>query len=676
MNKCSDGHLSTLSEDPWLKPFLGKLLQRQALVLATEKRITGGATSLQDFASGHEHFGLHFRNAEWVFTEWAPNATSIHLLAETSGWAENDHLRLQKLDDNGNWQIRLPAAALQHGNLYRLRIGWNGGSGDRLPAYARRVVQDQHTKIFNAQVWRPPCPYEWKQPSPPRPAIPIIYETHVGMAQEREEIGTYAEFRRNVLPRIIDAGYNAIQLMALLEHPYYGSFGYHVSNFFAASSRFGAPEELKELIDAAHGGGLTVIMDMVHSHAVKNEVEGLSRFDGTTFQYFHEGERGYHPGWDSRCFDYGKPEVLHFLLSNCRYWLDEYHIDGFRFDGITSMLYRHHGLGHAFASYADYFDDSVDADAVVYLSLANKLIHAVNPQAITIAEDVSGMPGLASPVAEGGCGFDYRLAMGVPDSWFKLVNDVRDEDWNMDWLWHELINRRSDERTLSYPESHDQALVGGKTLIFEMIDSDMYNAMSAADGNLNVDRGVALHKMIRLATLATAGHGYLNFMGNEFGHPEWIDFPREGNNWSYRYARRQWSLRDQPELKYHFLADFDREMIRVVAGSGAAERSLPRALLIENALKLVFFERSDLFFLLNFHPSQSLADYAVEVPPGEYILLMDTDETRFGGHGRIAEGQRYKSEAKKDGACLRHFIKVYIPCRVGIVLARTLQKQP
>jgi 1,4-alpha-glucan branching enzyme len=635
-----------------------------------ERRLTQGKTSLADFASGHEYFGLHRRGRGWVFREWAPNARTISLVGTFSDWQERDRFALKLLDERGTWELRLPAGALRHGDLYKLRMRWDGGEGDRIPAYARRVVQDERTKIFSAQVWDPE-PHVWKNARfKRRHEFPLIYETHVGMAQEREGIGTYNEFREKILPRIADAGYNTIQLMAVMEHPYYGSFGYHVSSFFAASSRFGTPEELKALIDEAHGMGLGVIMDMVHSHAVKNEVEGLSRFDGTLHQYFHGGDRGNHLAWDSRCFDYAKPEIVHFLLSNCRFWLDEYRVDGFRFDGITSMLYLHHGLGPAFDSYDRYFDHTIDEEAVAYLTLANKVIHTVRPDAMTIAEDVSGMPGLAAPIEDGGCGFDYRLAMGIPDCWFKLVNDVSDENWELNWLWHELNNRRPDEKTISYVESHDQALVGGKTFIFELMDAEMYWSMRADDKNLAVDRGMALHKMARLVTLATAAHGYLNFMGNEFGHPEWVDFPREGNQWSYHYARRQWHLRDDPLLKYHLLADFDQAIMETVGRRCLPEAGPVRLLARRNDDKILVFERGGLFFFFNFHPTRSFSDYGVEVPPGEYELVMDTDEARFGGYERLARGQRYIPARVVENNVLRHMIRVYLPCRTALILRK------
>jgi 1,4-alpha-glucan branching enzyme len=662
---------SALKDDAYLAPYLPQIQARAERADMMEQRLTGGRMSLADFASGHEYFGLHRREDGWVLREWAPNATAVRMQGEFTNWQGAPEFELRRLPQNGAWELRLPADALRHGQLYRLNLDWPGGAGDRIPAWTRRAVQDAQTKIFNAQVWSPPAPYLWRHASPAgRIETPIIYESHVGMAQEHGGTGSYEEFRRNVLPRIVDAGYNTLQLMAIMEHPYYGSFGYHVSSFFAASSRFGTPEELKLLVDDAHGAGLAVIMDLVHSHAAMNEVEGLSRFDGTTCQFFHAGVRGYHAAWDSRCFDYGKPEVLHFLLSNCRFWLDEYRFDGYRFDGVTSMLYLDHGLGPGFTSYDRYFDASVDENAVAYLALANKVIHAVHPDAITIAEDVSGMPGLAAPARDGGCGFDLRLAMGVPDCWFKLVNDVRDEDWHLSYLWHELTNRRSDEQTVSYVECHDQAIVGGKTLIFSLIDAEMYTSMRVQDPSLRVDRGIALHKMARLITLMTADCGYLNFIGNEFGHPEWVDFPREGNSWSHHYARRQWSLRDDPSLKYHFLADFDRAMLALVHDAGFLRCHAPQLLHVHNDDKVLAFQRGAYVFVSNFHPSSSYTDYGIQVPPGTYELVMDTDEARFGGHNRIAPRQCFQTAAVRGQAAVAVQVLLYMPSRSALVLRK------
>ncbi len=657
----------TLKDDPYMAPYMESVKQRKEKIRKTEQKLTEGSMSIQDFASAHEYYGLHFRNGQWVFREWAPNATKIYMIGEFNNWECREKYKLNKLNSRGDWELVLEKEAIHDQDLFKLKMFWEGGEGERIPAYIRRVVQDQESKIFNGQVWT--SKYQWKNTQYNVDySFLKIYEAHIGMSSEEEKIASYDEFRQNVLPGIVDAGYNTIQLMGIQEHPYYGSFGYHVSSFFAPSSRFGTPSELKRLIDEAHSKGIAVIMDIVHSHAVKNVAEGLSKFDGTDYQYFHDGDKGQHLAWDSRIFDYGKTEVLHFLLSNCRYWLDEFKIDGFRFDGITSMLYTHRGIGYTFNSYADYFNDYVDEEAYAYLALANKVIHTVKPSAKTIAEDISGMPGLVTPANEGGCQFNFRQAMGVSDYWFKMLKDTRDEDWNLDRLWHELTNKRPEEQTISYVECHDQSLVGGKTLIFELADKEMYTHMHKSHKNITIDRAVALHKMARLMTFTTADSGYLNFMGNEFGHPEWIDFPREGNNWSYFYCRRQWSLRDNEELKYHALAEFDKDMLRL--DNKEFHNNYPKLLYVHNDDKIIGYSRGKYILLFNYHPEESVSDYPIPMDQhGKYNLLIDTDRKEYNGFARIKAEQQFITQ-EQDQNNKTPFIKVYLPCRSAMILVR------
>ncbi len=663
--------LNIIQKDPWLAPYRVAIEGRYQHALDKEKELTG-KKSLADFASGHLYFGLHKTVKGWVFREWAPNATAIYLIGDFNEWKEQNAYRLKKNRQGNCWEINLPKNAIKHGDLYKLKVYWDGGCGERIPAWANRVVQDEDTKIFSAQVWSPDKPYKFKKKVFIPNVTPLmIYECHIGMSQDAEKVGTYNEFRENILPRVIEDGYNCIQIMAIQEHPYYGSFGYHVSSFFAPSSRFGTPEELKLLIDTAHQNGIAVIMDIVHSHAVKNEVEGLSNFAGDPCQYFYQGDRREHPAWDSLCFDYGKNEVLHFLLSNCRYWLEEFHFDGFRFDGVTSMLYYSHGLGEAFCNYSDYYNGNQDDNAICYLTLANKLIHQVNSRAITIAEEVSGMPGLAASTADGGYGFDYRMAMNIPDYWIKVIKELRDEDWKPSSLFWEVTNRRKDEKTISYCESHDQALVGDKTIIFRLVDSDMYWHFKIGDENDRAHRGIALHKMIRLLTASTINGGYLNFMGNEFGHPEWIDFPREGNGWSHKYARRQWNLADNKELCYHYLGDFDKAMVALMTSVKNIQKTDVVEIWHNDGDQVLAFRRKDFIFVFNFSPTRSFTDYGFLVPRGKYQVVLNTDSKDFGGFG-IADDTvehftcadpLYKKEKKE-------WLKLYIPARSAVVLKR------
>ena len=669
--------LNILRNDPWLEPYAPAIEGRHEDVVRKLKQLTqhtGG--NLSEFANAYKYYGLHRTADGWIFREFAPNATSITLIGTMNDWQPDERYRLSRLD-GGTWELHLPADALRDGDLYKMLVEWDGGSGERIPAYATRVVQDETTKIFSAQVYAPEHPYEFKNKGFRPDTEPLlIYECHIGMAQQEEKVGSYEEFRTKTLPRIAKDGYNAIQIMAIQEHPYYGSFGYHVSSFYAASSRFGTPDDLKHLIDDAHVMGIAVIMDIVHSHAVKNEVEGLGRLDGSYDLYFYGDHRREHPAWDSLLFDYGKDSVLHFLLSNCKYWLEEFKFDGFRFDGVTSMLYYDHGLGKAFSGYGDYYDGNQDPNALTYLTLANILIHEVNPDAITIAEEMSGMPGLAVKFADGGIGFDYRMAMGVPDYWIKMIKEKRDEDWHPTSIFWELTNRRADEKTISYCESHDQALVGDKTIIFRLIDKEMYWHMMDGDMNYTVERGMALHKMIRLVTLATINGGYLNFMGNEFGHPEWIDFPREGNGWSYKYARRQWDLVDREDLKYKYLNRFDNAMVELVGNQYGFERLPVDKLWEKDDDQVLAFRRGDLIFVFNWSPNKSFADYGFLAPAGEYEVVLDSDSKEFGGFGIVDDTVNHFTQPDPlYTPAGKGWLKMYIPARTAQVL-RMKRAQP
>jgi 1,4-alpha-glucan branching enzyme len=664
--------IQLIQDDPWLSPYEAELTERQKLYQEARQGIEQEFGSLLDFARAHQYLGINYDAGKggWWYREWAPGAHALFLIGDFNNWDRTSHPLTR--NESGIWEIFLPDSrygdTFVPGSLVKVHVQGANGNLDRLPPYIFRTVQNSQTYDFIGQVWKFP-PFDWQDQDFHLGAIgePVIYECHVGMAQEKAGIGTFREFTENVLPRIQAGGYNTIQLMAVQEHPYYGSFGYHVSNFFAVSSRFGTPEDLKALVNRAHQLGIAVIMDLVHSHAVKNVAEGLVNFDGSGHQYFHSGPQGYHPAWDSRVFDYGKKEVRQFLLSNVRYWLEEFHFDGFRFDGITSMLYQHHGEGVAFDHYDRYFRQGVDKDAITYLQLATTLVQQVKPGALCIAEDMSGMPGLCRRIEDGGIGFDYRLGMGIPDYWIKILKHLRDEEWNIHEMWGVLVNRRYKEKTVAYAESHDQAMVGDKTLAFWLMDKEMYWHMHVDDPNLIIDRGIALHKMIRLITISLGGEAYLNFIGNEFGHPEWIDFPRLGNNWSYKHARRQWHLVDNQDLKYKYLAAFDKAMIEtikqhhVLAAPGAWQLNM------DTTNHVIIFERGGLIFVFNFHPVNSITGYEFWVPEGgRYRIILNSDAPAFGGFDRIDDTLDYATTGPEGQAKLT----IYLTNRTVLVFQR------
>ncbi len=657
-----------LEHDEYLLPYKADIELRMERYEKKKRELLRGVSSLTEFASGYEYFGFHKVDGGWYYREWAPGADAMYLAGDMNGW-DMTSLPMRRLE-NGVFELFLAGeGSLYHGCHVKAVVRRGDALFYRIPLYIRRVEQDPVTREF-CGIITDALPYEWKYKSPRRQKDIYIYECHIGMAQEREGVGSYREFSENILPRICENGYNTVQIMAIMEHPYYGSFGYQVSNFFAASSRYGSNEELKLLIDKAHGMGLSVLLDVVHSHAVSNTAEGIAEFDGTPYQFFHAGSRGNHPAWGTKLFDYNKNEVIHFLLSNLKYWLCEFHFDGFRFDGVTSMIYHDHGLGAAFTDYSKYFSMNTEVEAVTYLQLANELIHEVNPHAVTIAEDMSGMPGMCLPIGDGGIGFDYRLAMGIPDMWTRLLRDVCDEDWDMHHIYYELSSRRPHEKYIGYAESHDQALVGDKTLMFRLCDSVMYTDMRKDCQSAVIDRGIALHKIMRLLSLSLGGEGYLNFMGNEFGHPEWIDFPREGNGWSHFYARRQWHLADDEALRYREMLMFDRAMIGFAKKKKLGSKPAV-CLMIDNERKIIAYARGGAVFLYNLHPTRSYADLVVPMlRSGTYTVALSSDEKVFGGFGRVTRGGVHYAVREEGGT----FTKVYLPTRTALILVRTTKQ--
>jgi 1,4-alpha-glucan branching enzyme len=626
--------------DPYLRPFAEDIRLRMSRYEKTRRRLTGGGASLASAVNGALYYGFHPAEGGWVYREWAPNAQAIALMGDFNQWSDQTH-PMRRLE-RGDWELFVEGP-IPHGSRVRLKLKANDRFYERIPLYCKRVVQSPVSGRFDGVIWSPPVPYPW-QDRGFTPAKPLyLYECHIGMSSEQPKVASFAEFADQTLPRVKKLGYTAIQIMAIMEHPYYGSFGYQVSNLFAVSSRFGAPDDFMALVDRAHGMGIAVIMDLVHSHVVRNTEEGLAEFDGTDYQFCHHGARGDHPAWNTRLFDYGKPEVLHFLLSNVKYWLTEYHLDGFRFDGVTSMLYHHHGLGVAFDNYGKHFSMHTDLDAVTYLQLAAALVKEIRPDSILIAEDMSGMPGMCLPVADGGIGFGYRLGMGLPDFLIKLMK-IPDEDWRLGTLWYELTTRRPEEKVVGYTESHDQALVGDKTLMFWMADKDMYWHMRDGDGTESIGRAMSLHKMLRLITCAAGGDGYLNFMGNEFGHPEWIDFPREGNGWSHERARRLWSLADNPELQYKYLLNFDAAMLGFFAKDDLFSRPA-RFLFVRENDKILAFEKGPYTFVFNFHPQNSFV-----YRPGEMDRLTGDADRQAGDADRLTgETDRQAGDADQAG---------------------------
>ena len=667
-----------INQDPYLKNFEWCIKRRNEHFKNLLHQIESNEKSLENFADSYKNMGLHvLPNGDIKYREYAPGARGIALFGEFNNWNRDQYWA--KRDQYGFWELIIPnedgKPRIKHQSKVKCNVVLSNGQwADRNPIWIEYLYQNTQSLIFDGVFWNPEVKYEWKYPKKhlPKPKSLRIYEAHVGMSSFYPKVTTYKDFTENILPRIKRLGYTAVQLMAIMHHANYASFGYHVNNFFAISSRFGTPEDLMELIDKAHEMGLFMIMDIVHSHASSNVDDGFNNWDGTDYLYFHGGKMGHHSLWDSRLFNYSSYETLRFLLSNCAYYSEKFRFDGFRFDGITSILYRNHGIKYSFSGdYNEYFSNNFDEDGGVYLMLANKLLHQINPEVITIAEDVSGMPGLCLTVEQGGFGFDYRLNMSVSDKWIQLLKEYKDENWNMGNLIFTLTNRRYNEKHVGYCESHDQSIVGDKTIAMWLFDKEMYWNMSCnSPETIIISRGMSLHKLIRMITFALGGEGYLCFMGNEFGHPEWVDFPRPGNGWSYSHCRRRWDLCDNKNLRYKYLYNWDVAMNKLDDVFNFISSPFQYVSLKHEDDKIVVFEKGDLLFVFNFHPYKSYENYKIGTKWGtKHKIVLDSDEFRFFGKGRLEYGHGNFFPIINQGWNNRpNQFNLYIPSRTCMVL--------
>eukprot|EP00002_Diphylleia_rotans_P001391 TRINITY_DN10782_c0_g1_i1.p1 TRINITY_DN10782_c0_g1~~TRINITY_DN10782_c0_g1_i1.p1 ORF type:complete len:499 (+),score=71.59 TRINITY_DN10782_c0_g1_i1:43-1539(+) len=452
LKKCPERvYLPVVGEDPSLVRHADDIWRRFNSYHERKVAIEEEFGSLENFALGHNYFGFTRHPQGILFREWLPGAVAVHLFGDFNHWDRKSHPLVQ--DETNVYSILIPylsdgKSPIPHGSKVKLCIRTlSGDYVDRLPAYIRKTTQEPGRPYLDGVFWDPDTPFHWKYSKPPKPSSLRIYEAHIGMSSQSPKIASYRYFEEHMLPRIKALHYNVVQLMGIMEHSYYASFGYQVTNFFAISSRFGTPEDLKSLIDKAHSLGICVLLDIVHSHASPNTIDGLNMIDGSDSAYFHSGSRGLHKLWKSKLFDYGKDKVVRFLLSNIRFYLEEYRFDGFRFDGVTSMIYRNHGIDTNFTGeHWQYAESKLDNEALVYLMLANELVHSLDPGAITIAEDVSGFPTICRPVHLGGVGFDYRLMMSLPDLWKHAVKSNVEFYCSVNQIWAALTNRRKNEK--------------------------------------------------------------------------------------------------------------------------------------------------------------------------------------------------------------------------------------
>lgn len=560
--------------------------------------------------------------------------------------------------------------AISHGSRYRVYFNTPNGALERVPAWATYVLPDSDGNQYYAVHWEPPPEdvYKWKNKRPKVPKSFRIYECHVGISGIEQKISSFNEFISKVLPHIKNAGYNAIQLIGVIEHRDYSSVGYKVTNLFAVSSRFGTPNDFKHLVDEAHGLGLLVFLDIVHSYSAADELVGLSLFDGSNDCYFHTGKRGHHKYWGTRMFKYGDVDVLHFLLSNLKWWVVEYQIDGFQFHSLSSMMYTHNGFATFTGEMEEYCNQYVDKDALIYLILANEMLHELHPDIITIAEDATFYPGLCEPTSQGGLGFDYWVNLSVSEMWLWLLENAPYQEWNMNKIVSVLVNnQQSHEKMLLYTENHNQSISGGRSFAEIILRKFKEQPFGSEDVTFRVS---SLHNMVKLITFSISGSAYLNFMGNEFGHPNRVEFPMPSNNYSFNFANRRWDL--LLEGVHNNLFKFDMDMMRMDEHEQILSRGLPKVHHVNDFNMVISYIRGPLLFICNFHPEISHKMYIIGVEEaGEYKVILNTDEISYGGHGELKDDQYLQRTSNKRADGYRISLEVTLPRRSAQVYKLT-----
>lgn len=562
----------------------------------------------------YQYFGAHLNEKGVTFRVWAPNAQGVAVVGDFNGWNIHDHPMSPVSDRHGIWELFIPA--LSQGQLYKYAVRQQDGEiaykADPYGFYSE--VKPKTASI----IWTLEG-YDWqdenwckKRTETDWLKMPInIYEAHLG-SWKRNEQGDYLSYHEladQLVPYLVEMHYTHIELMPIMEHPFDGSWGYQLTGYYAATSRYGDPQGLMHFIDCCHQAGIGVILDWVPGHFCKDD-QGLRHFDGTSQYEFSE-----HQQWGTMVFDYGKPEVLDFLISNAHFWFDRYHIDGLRIDGVASMIELNHGLdGEPFHNTQGGTDR---LEALAFLRELNTIIFRDFPFAIMSAEDSTSYPMVTWPVDKGGLGFNLKWDMG----WMHDTLDYMKTDPMFRNRFHNLLTfsmAYAFNENFILPLSHDEVVHSKRTILDKMF----------GDYNMKFDQF-----RILFGYLMTHPGKKLSFMGNEFApflewrvdeSLEWflLDYQKHQEihtyikdlNKFYRKEKALWSD-DHSWAGFEWLEPNNSE----------------QSILIFKRLGST--EKDTLITIINFCPL-SYNDYQIGVPaPGNYRLAFNSDDRSYGGSG-------------------------------------------
>jgi 1,4-alpha-glucan branching enzyme len=412
----------------------------------------------------YDKLGAHVVEGGTYFAVWAPNARAVSVIGDWNGWRAGRD-RLVPRETSGIWEGVVPS--IGHGARYKFAIvGPDGVTRDKADPFATRA---EHPPATASVVWQPQHDWDdaaWlatRKARFARDAPVSIYELHAGSwRRDHNDVLGYRELGERLGEHVRRLGFTHVELMPVMEHPFYGSWGYQVTGYFAATTRYGAPDDLMAMIDGLHQQEIGVIVDWVPAH-FPTDAHGLGLFDGTHLFEHADPRRGFHPDWTSNIFNYGRHEVKSFLISSAISWLDRYHVDGLRVDGVASMLYRDYSRKPG--EWVPNEDGSNhDRDAIAFLQQFNRAVYGGFPDVQTIAEESTAWGGVSHPPEAGGLGFGYKWDLGwMHDTLAYLAREPIHRRWHHDQLTFRAIYASTENFVL--PLSHDEVVHGKGSLI-------------------------------------------------------------------------------------------------------------------------------------------------------------------------------------------------------------------
>jgi 1,4-alpha-glucan branching enzyme len=586
------------------------------------------------------------------FAVWAPNAEWVSVIGNFNGWNKESHRLYPRWDQSGIWEGWIPD--IQNGEVYKYAI--QAKYGEILEKADPFALMWEKPPRTASVVWD--TYYEWadkgwmnsrKEKNSLKSAF-SVYEVHLGSWKrdpaDNERRLTYREIARDLVPYVTEMGFTHVEFLPVMHHPYEPSWGYQITGYFAANSAFGSPQDLMYLIEELHRNDIGVILDWVPSH-FPGDLNGLYQFDGTSLYEHENPHEGYHPDWKSYIFNYGRYEVRSFLISNAKFWLERYHIDGLRVDAVASMLYRDYSRNEG-EWIPNIYGGRENLEVISLLKEINEVIYQSFPDVQTIAEESTAFPGVSRPTYDGGLGFGMKWMMGWMNDTLKYFEkDPAFRKYHQQDITFSTVYAFSENFML--PLSHDEVVYGKQSLLNKM-PGDQWQKFA----NLR----------LLYTYMFTHPGTKLLFMGAEFG---------QAREWNFNYSL-DWHETGN-SLNKGIMA-----LIKRLNGIYRSESSLTDLQfshtgfqwidITDHENSVLYYKRSDeqgnsVYIVLNMTPVPR-ENYGLGVlQNGKYEILLNSDDVLYGGSGYFNPAELESEESPSHG--MKYQIKLSIPPLSGIV---------